>query len=459
MGLIRATKSAFSGVFGDQWKEFFYCDSLDADTLMTKGYKKQSGRSNNYNGEDNIISNGSGIAVADGQCMIIVDQGKVVEFCAEPGEFTYNTSSEPSLFAGNLGDSIVDTFKTIGKRISYSGDTGKDQRIYYFNTKEIMDNKFGTANPLMFRIVDRNIGLDREVTVKCHGVYSYKITDPILFYENVCGNVGSMYTRNELDPQLKIEFIDALQPSFGVLSDLNLRPSQIPAHTNELKNAMNMALNEKWQKLRGITIVSIAMNPVMLNEDDLKKIQEFQDRAVLRNPGMAAATLVGAQADAMREAAANEAGAMMGFMGLNMAAQAGGMNAQNLFQMDAQNQQAQSSAQQGDMWKCSCGGINTGKFCNQCGKERPQNNSWRCECGTTNTGNFCSNCGKPKPQQKASWKCECGAENTGNFCSNCGKPRKTGFKCSKCGYEPEDPANPPKFCPQCGDPFDDNDRK
>lgn len=460
MGLIKATKGAFGGTFGDQWKEFFYCESLDKDVLVTKGYKKQGKRSTNYYGEDNIISNGSTIAVADGQCMIIVEQGRVVEFCAEPGEFVYDKSTEPSLFTGNLGESILETFKTIGRRVSYGGDTGKDQRVYYFNLKEIIENKFGTANPLMFRVVDKNIGLDREVTVKCHGIYSYKISNPILFYMNVCGNVSSMYTRSEIDSQLKTEFIDALQPAFAVLSDLNLRPSQIPAHAIELKDAMNNALNEKWQKLRGITIVSIAMNPIILDDDDLKKIQDFQDRAVLRDPGMAAATLTEAQADALRSAASNEAGAMMGFMGLGMAQQAGGMNAQSLYQMSAQQRQNDRIDTAANGWKCSCGAVNTGKFCSECGKSKPQEQSgWTCECGAVNTGKFCQNCGKPKPQEQGSWICECGTANTGKFCQNCGKPKTAEYKCSTCGWEPEEPANPPKFCPQCGNPFGDEDKK
>ncbi|MBR6531246.1 MAG: SPFH domain-containing protein, partial [Clostridia bacterium] len=154
MGLIKAGVGALGGVLADQWKEFFYCDSLKNDVLMVKGQKRVSGRSSNTKGSDNLISNGSGIAVADGQCMIIVEQGKVVEFCAEPGEFTYDTSTEPSLFSGKLGDTIKETFKTVGKRFTYGGDTGKDQRVYYFNTKEIMDNKFGTPNPFMFEVVN-----------------------------------------------------------------------------------------------------------------------------------------------------------------------------------------------------------------------------------------------------------------------------------------------------------------
>ena len=210
MGLIKAIAGAAGGVLADQWKEFFYCEAMDKNVMVTKGVKRITDRSSNTKGNDNIISNGSGIAVADGQCMIIVEQGKIVEVCAEPGQFTYDSSTEPSIFAGSLGNSILETFKTIGKRFAYGGDTGKDQRVYYFNTKELIDNKFGTPNPIPFRVVDSKIGLDIDVSIRCSGVYSYKIADPLLFYTNVCGNVEREYTRDELDNTLKTEFISAL---------------------------------------------------------------------------------------------------------------------------------------------------------------------------------------------------------------------------------------------------------
>ena len=339
MGLIKAGIGALGGTLADQWKEFFYCEAMDKDVMVTKGQKRVSGRSSNTKGNDNIISNGSGIAVADGQCMIIVEQGKIVEVCAEPGEFTYDTSTEPSIFSGSLGESIKATFKTIGKRFTYGGDTGKDQRIYYFNTKELIDNKFGTPNPIPFRVVDTKIGLDIDVSVRCSGVYSYKIADPLLFYTNVCGNVEDKYTRDELDGQLKTEFISALQPAFGRLSELELRPNQIVSHNTELEEAMNTALSAKWGELRGLKVVSIALGSVTLPDEDADMIKQAQRAAIMRDPTMAAATLVGAQADAMKTAAGNSAGAMTGFMGMGMAMNAGGgMNAQNLFAMGQQQQ-------------------------------------------------------------------------------------------------------------------------
>lgn len=444
MGLIKAGAGALGGTLADQWKEFFYCEALDKEVLMVKGQKSVSGRSSNTKGNDNIISNGSGIAVADSQCMIIVEQGKIVEICAEPGEFTYDTSTEPSIFSGKLGESIKETFKTIGKRFTYGGDTAKDQRVYYFNTKELIDNKFGTPNPIPFRVVDSKIGLDVDVSVRCSGVYSYKIADPLLFYTNVCGNVSDEYRREELDSQLKTEFISALQPAFSKLSDMELRPNQIVAHNTELEDAMNLTLSSKWSELRGLKVVSIALGSVTLPEEDAEMIKQAQRTAMMKDPTMAAATLVGAQADAMKSAASNEAGAMTGFMGMGMAMNAGGgMNAQNLFAM---GQQQQANQQQ----------------TNQQSQQNNAGNAWTCSCGATATGKFCPECGSPKPVQEDGWTCSCGALNKGKFCQNCGKKKPEGaplYRCDKCGWEPEDPTHPPKFCPECGDPFDENDIK
>jgi membrane protease subunit (stomatin/prohibitin family) len=427
MGLMKAVTGALGGTLADQWKEFFYCEAMDNDVLVMKGQKRVSGRSANNKGNDNIISNGSGIAVADGQCMIIVEQGQIVEVCAEPGEFTYDTSTEPSIFSGKLSESVMQTFQTVGKRFTYGGDTGKDQRIYYFNTKELMDNKFGTPNPVPFRVVDSKIGLDVDVSVRCSGVYSYRIADPLVFYTKVCGNVTESYTRDQLDTQLKTEFISALQPAFAKLSDLELRPNQIVAHNTELEQAMNEALSVKWGQLRGLEVVSIALGSVTLPPEDADMIKQLQRTAVLQNANMAGAALVGAQADSMRAAASNSAGAMTGFMGMGMAMNAGGINAQNLYAMGQQQaQQAQPavSTPSQDSWKCSCGATVTGKFCPECGAKKPQpvqTDTWKCQCGAINTGKFCQQCGRAKPADQGEWTCpQCGTVNQGKFCQNCG---------------------------------------
>ena len=464
MGLIKAGIGALGGTLADQWKEFFYCESMPKEVLVTKGQKRVGGRSSNTKGSDNIISNGSGIAVADGQCMIIVEQGKVVEVCAEPGEFTYDTSTEPSIFAGNLGESIKETFKTIGKRFTYGGDTGKDQRVYYFNTKELIDNKFGTPNPIPFRVVDSKIGLDLDVSVRCSGVYSYKIADPLLFYTNVCGNVEKEYSRDELDSQLKTEFVSALQPAFGRLSDLELRPNQIVTHNTDLENAMNAALSEKWGALRGLKVVSIAIGSVTLPDEDAEMIKQAQRVAIMRDPTMAAATLVGAQADAMKTAAGNQAGAMTGFMGMGMAMNAGGgMNTQNLFAMGQQQEQAKQQAPAAPAvgeWKCACGTAVGGKFCPNCGAKKPEPqpaaDTWKCSCGAEAAGKFCPECGAKRPES-GTWTCSCGAVNKGKFCSECGakKPEADAKRrCGKCGWEQEDMTKNPRFCPECGAPLE-----
>ena len=434
MGLIKAGIGALGGVLADQWKEFFYCDALDMNTLAVKGQKRTGKRSSNTKGSDNIISNGSGIAVADGQCMIIVEQGKIVEVCAEPGEYTYNSSTEPSIFAGSLGDSVMKTFQTIGKRFTYGGDTGKDQRVYYFNTKEIMGNKFGTPSPIIFEVINKRLGMSRTVNVRCNGVYSYTICDPLLFYTKVCGNVEQPFTRDQIDEQLKSEFTSALQPAFGSLAEQELRPAQIPAKANELKQIMNEVLQAEWMD-RGIAVAKIALNPITLNPEDMKKIQDMEDSMTYgQNPFMMGGRMATATANAMETAAGNSAGGMTGFMGMGMAggAMGGGFNqAQNFYQMGLQQQQSASAA---DGWKCSCGVTATGKFCPECGTPKPANvGNWTCACGSTNQGKFCTECGAKKPS---------------------GIPQ---YKCDKCGWQPEDPTKAPRFCPECGDPFDNGD--
>ena len=473
MGLIKAGIGALGGTLADQWKEFFYCDALPSDVLVRKGQKQITGRSSNTKGNDNIISNGSGIAVADGQCMIIVEQGKIVEVCAEPGEFTYDSSTEPSIFSGKLGQSILDTFKTIGKRFAYGGDTGKDQRVYYFNTKEIMGNKFGTATPIMFDVVNKQIGFRRTVQVRCNGMYSYFISDPLLFYSKVCGNVDYEYTRSEIDDQLKTEFISALQPALGALSEQELRPAQLPAKVNELRAAMNEALRYEWIESRGITVGKIALNPISLTEEDMKKINQMEDAVAMgSNPFMMAGRMTDATANAMETAAGNSAGAMTGFMGMGMAggAMGGGFNAaQQFYNAGVQQQQMQPApapapvaAPAAEGWKCSCGATATGKFCPECGAKKPEPkpvSGWKCSCGATATGKFCPECGSPKPADEG-WTCSCGAVNKGKFCAECGAKKPAGvpqYKCDKCGWEPEDPTKAPRFCPECGDPFDAGD--
>ena len=460
MGLIKAARSAARGLLADQWKEYFYCDAIPENILAVRGRKRTTGRSGSKKESDNIITNGSVIAVADGQCMMIVDQGKVVDVCAEPGEFTYDTSAEPSIFAGNLDDSIIETFQAAGRRITFGGDTARDQRVYYFNTKEMIGNKYGTANPVPFRVVDSRAGIDIDISIRCFGEYSYRICNPLLFYINVCGNVELEYTRSQLDSQLKTELLTALQPAFARISAMGVRYSALPGHTAEMARALNQELSPQWKETRGIELVSVGVSSVTANEEDEKMIRDLQVNAAFTDPSRAAASLARAQADAMRTAAENQGtGAAMAFMNMNMAAQAGGFNAQNLYQMA---QQQASSAGQG--WCCGCGQAgNTGNFCSACGSPKTTLlQSWKCSCGAVAEGKFCPECGQPRPPASQGWVCSCGAVNKGKFCSECGskKPAKAPlYQCDKCGWEPEDPQHPPKFCPECGDPFGDEDVK
>ena len=468
MGLIKAALGSVGGVLADQWKEFFYCESIPANVLVTKGQKRTGNRSSNTKGSENIISNGSVIAIADGQAMIIVEQGKVVDICAEPGEYTYDMSTEPSIFAGDLGESIKQSFATIGKRFTFGGDTGKDQRIYYFNTKELIGNKYGTPSSVPFRVVDERAGIDIDINIRCFGEYSYHICDPILFYTNVSGNVTSEYTRDNLDSQLKSELLTALQPAFAKISAMGIRYSALPGHTTELADALNEVLSEKWSGLRGIEIVSFGVSSVKAEEEDEKMIKEMQRNAAFMDPTRAAAHMVGSQASAMQAAASNQgAGAAMAFMGMGMAQNMGGMNAANLYQMGQQQAAQQPAPAPAPAapagWTCSCGQTgNQGKFCMGCGAAKPEPkpvDSWKCSCGATATGKFCPECGAPKPAEDG-WTCSCGQVNKGKFCPNCGAKKPAGvpqYKCDKCGWEPEKGVKPPKFCPECGDPFDDGD--
>ena len=427
MGLIRAALSSVTGVISEQWKDFFKCEAMSSDVLAVRGRKV------GHRAGDDVITDGSVIVVADGQCMIIVDQGKIAEVCAEPGEYTYDSSTEPSVFCGDLGEGVRMVFENIGKRFTFGGVTPKDQRVYYINTKEIIGNKYGTPSPVPFRVVDQRAGIDVDISVRCFGEYSYKIANPLLFYTNVCGNVSGVYTRQELDSQLKSELLTALQPAFARISTLGIRYSALPGHTQELSDALAAELSERWRDFRGIEIQRVAMASVKASEEDERLIKHLQ---TLGDPRAAAAYLAGSQGASMQDAARNSAGAATGFMGLNMAQTQGGLNASDLFQMAAQQPAAPAAVAEPAApagWKCSCGAVNTGKFCIECGAPKPVAEGWQCSCGSVNKGKFCPECGAKKPA---------------------GVPQ---YKCDKCGWEPEKGSKPPKFCPECGDPFDDGD--
>ncbi len=468
MGLIKAGIGALGGVLADQWKEFFTCDSISEDVLMVRGQKTVSGRSSNTKGSDNVITSGSGIVVADGQCMIIVEQGKVVEVCAEPGQFTYDASTEPSIFSGSFGESLKETFKIIGKRFTFGGEPAKDQKVYYFNTKEIMNNLFGTKAPIPFRvIIDPKRDIDYEITLRCNGMFTFRIVDPLLFYTHIAGNVADEYRKETIMEQLKSDFLHALNPAFAKMSEMGVRYSSIPAHTEELSEAIDSAMGPKWKLQRGIKIESVSFNALNAPKEDEDEIQRIKKSIIMSDPMLAGGYQTTGMTDAAMNAANNPNGAVNAFMGMGMAGNMMGNTAQ-LFQqgMAQQQYQAQYQAQQpapapADGWKCSCGNTVSGNFCPNCGNKKPAPaGSWKCSCGTEVTGNFCPECGSKKPEAPTGWKCNCGNVNQGKFCMNCGakKPQNAPlYKCDKCGWTPEDPHNPPKFCPECGDIFNETD--
>ena len=438
MGLIRAGLNAAGGVLADQWKEFFSCEAIPERVLALKGRKSGGRRSVNNKGSDNVITTGSLILVADGQCMMIVDQGKIVEFAAEPGEYTYDASTAPTIFCGNLGEGVAKSFAEFGRRFTFGGEPPKDQRIYYFNTKELTGNKYGTPSPVPFRVVDNNIGLDMDVGIRCFGVFSYRICDPLLFYKNVCGNITDDYTRDRLDDQLRSELLGALGMAFGRISEMGIRYSALQMHTMELADTLNDILSKKWREKRGLEIVDIGISSVTPLDEDVAQVQQYQSATAFRTPQMAAQQLARSQDQSMRDAANNAGGAALGFMGMNMAQQTGGNAAAQFYQM-AQQQQAAAPAPAAPAapaggWKCpSCGATATGKFCTECGTKKPADEGWKCACGAVNKGKFCPECGAKKPA---------------------GVPQ---YRCDKCGWEPPKGTKPPKFCPECGDPFDDGD--
>ena len=428
MGLLKAVFGATGSVLADQWREYFYCNAIPEDVLVTRGFKRISGRSTNTSADDNIISNGAVIAVADGQCMCIVEQGRVVDVCAEPGEYIYDTSTEPSVFYGKLGSNIRDVFHNIGKRFTFGGEAPKDQRVYYFNTKEVLGNKYGTAYPIPFRVVDARAGIDIDISLRCFGEYSFKLINPLLFYTNICGNVTSSYRRTELESQMKSELLTVLQPAFAKISRMGIRYSEIPGYTTELAVILKEELSAQWRDYRGIELQRIGVSSIKAAEDDEKLIKEMQRETAYMDPTRAAAHLVTAQGAAMQAAASNTNGAAMAFMGMGLAQNAGGINAQTLFQM---GQQAPAPSV-------------------------PSNGEWCCSCGTVTKGKFCHECGSPKPTGSAEWICGCGAKNTGKFCCECGakKPAEEIPRvCRSCGWKAESDTIRPKFCPECGTPL------
>lgn len=388
MGLIQAVKGAVSSTLADQWKEFIYCDALDSSVLMQKGVKRITGVSSNQHASDNIITHESKIVVNEGQALLVVENGKIIDFSVEPGAYTFNSSTEPSLFAGGF-KGLIDSFKKVGQRFVYGGQPQNDQRVYYVNLKEIPNNKFGIGN-VPFR--DGEFGF--TVQLKGFGIFSYKIEDPLLFFTHVAANVPDRYLSANLDSQLKAEFQQAIQVAIGNLSAMNISYDKIPQYTKELTQNVDKDLDEEWKNVRGIVAVSIGFSSLTPDEESTKKIAQFQEARIYSNPQMLGGRLGGAQATAMENASKNENGAMNGFIGMGFAQQAGGASAAQFIQPNANTQQANpqpaTPVNNTNTWTCACGITNTGNFCSNCGAKRPEKCS---HPNATQNSTFCPDCG------------------------------------------------------------------
>lgn len=425
MGIIRAIGQAIGGTLADQWLEVIEADDMSDKTVFTSGVLIRKGQ--NTKGTGNTVSNGSIIHVYDNQFMMLVDGGKVVDYTAEPGYYKVDNSSLPSLFNGQFGDSLKDSFN----RIKYGGQTPTAQKVFFINLQEIKGIKFGTRNPINYFDNFYNA----ELFLRAHGTYSVKITNPLQFYAEVIPRNADRVEIDEINEQYLSEFLEALQSSINQMSADGTRISYVTSKARELGKYMSTTLDEEWNQTRGMEIQAVGIASVSYDEESQKLINMRNEGAMLGGDasvlrGMAVKNLT----EGVRDAGSNAGGAMTGFMGVGMGMQQlntsmEGLNAMTAGMAGTQPQAApqqaaapQQTAAPANSWTCECGASNTGKFCSECGKPAPAPaNSWTCECGTVNTGKFCSECGKPAPA--AEWTCECGTVNKGKFCSNCGKAR------------------------------------
>ncbi len=463
MGLIKAAIGALGGTLGDTWKEAVHCQAMSNSVILRTGTKmhQNSGRTSNTKGTENVISNGSSILVEENTCMLTLDNGKITNVVTEPGSYTLDNSSAPSIFAGQIKDSAKDFIK----RFTYGGTPSYEQRVVYINLQKLPGIKFGTSTPVPYFDPKYNTSID----LRFFGTFEIQIPDAeyaVRFYQEVASKgvlSGDMTVSSIFDSsQYKQEFIQAMTEALGMLSTQGVFYSMISTRLTELTNNVQAATVGSWQQ-RGFMVTNIGMGAPTLTDESKKLLGDRLKADTMLDPNVQQAMMAGSVARGIESAASNEAGAMMGFMGMNMAQQAGG----NIMgQMTANAQQFNQRQPQNDpnAWKCSCGNVNTGAFCSSCGNKKPE--AWVCKCGTQNTGKFCANCGTskegaaPVPKASGEWVCKCGKTNSGRFCAECGSPKPEApkkYKCDKCGWEPVDPSNPPKFCPECGDPFDDSD--
>lgn len=400
MGIIKAIASAVGGSLADQWLEVIEPGEMSDQTVFCAGVKTKKG--SNTKGTENTVSNGSVIHVYPNQFMMLMDGGKVVDYTAEEGYYTVNNSSLPSLFNGQFGDTLKESFN----RIKYGGVTPTTQKVFYINLQEIKGIKFGTRNPLNYFDQFYNA----ELFLRSHGTYSIKITDPLLFYSEAIPKNDDKVEIEEINSQYLDEFLEALQTSINQMSADGIRISFVASKGRELAKYMADTLDEDWKRMRGMEIQSVGIGSISYDEESQKLINMRNQGAMLSDPSVREGYVQGAVARGMEAAGSNAAGSMAGFMGMGMGMGTsggfmGGASNNNMQQM--QQQAAQQQAQQPTPqpvavaggaagWTCECGHVNTGKFCSECGKPKAADGPWTCSCGSVNTGKFCSECGKPR---------------------------------------------------------------
>lgn len=451
MGIIRAAVNAVGGALADSWLEVIEPSEMDITTVFAPGVAKAQNdrRNTNRKGSPNSVSNGSIIHVYDHQLMILVDGGAIVDYTAEPGYFQVQNSSMPSLFNGQFGDSLKETFN----RIRFGGVTPSEQRVFYINTQEMTGIKFGTKMPINY--YDSNYNL--ELNVRAFGTYSIKLENPLEFYRSVIPT-GAVTSNQPVDISILTEnnyiseFLGAFQQAITELSMEGVRISQLGAKSLELADHMSKVLDEKWRKNRGMYIQEVGIANISYDDESKEILKMRNQGAVLSDPTIREGYVQGAIARGLENAGSNANGAMAGFVGMGMGMNAGGgfMGAASATNMQQYQMQQAQQAQQAQQVQ-------------QAQSQQPANNGWTCTCGHAgNTGKFCAECGKPKPVPMATgaWTCPgCGANNTGKFCAECGakRPESRKLRCDKCGFEPDMSQPIPKFCPNCGDPINESD--
>ncbi len=432
MGIVKATINAIGGTLGDQWLEAIEPNDMSDTTVFTSGVtvRENDRRMGNKKGTADVVSNGSIIHVYDNQFMLLVDGGRVVDYTAEPGYYKVSDSSQPSLFNGQFKDSLKESFN----RIKFGGTTPQAQKVYYINLQEIKGIKFGTRNPINYF----DNAYNAELFLRAHGTYSIKIVDPLRFYAEAVPRSAERVDINDINEQYLSEFLEALQASINQMSADGVRISFVASKGRELSRYMATTLDEDWRAMRGMEIQSVGLASISYDEESQKLINMRNQGAMLSDPSVREGYVQGAMARGIEAAGSNAAGSMAGFMGMGVGMQAGGSIA-GAFSQANQAQMQQNAA---------------------ASKAAQPQEGWACQCGAQNapSAKFCAQCGQKRPQSGGEWVCQCGAANKGNFCSQCGAKRPGGIRCNKCGFTP-DPNGPiPKFCPECGDPIDENDR-